>query len=144
MRQKVAAYNLFKGGCSFYYNYRDRISGLSNEKMGPALIIIPLQFAASPYFIVNMSRRLFMYNTQAFTPSVEQKIIEAEETGYFQQMIDQLPEKCREVTYMHFYKGFSRNQMAEALQVSKSTVQYRLSYSIYLLKIFVLKHKPGE
>lgn len=85
-----------------------------------------------------------MYNTQTFTPSVEQKIIEAEDAGYFQKMIDQLPEKCREVSYLHFYKGLNRTQMAEALQVSKSTVQYRLSYSIYLLKIFELKHKPGE
>jgi len=138
MRQKIIN-NFLEGGRSFYY--RDIFSGLTNEKMGPALYrIAPPNHPATPFSAMHHSSE----SEPSKDPSPEEKFILKENSNELAAFISTLPAKCRDLYYLYFYKDFTRIQIATHLHISKSTVQIRLTLSIYLLKIFVLKHKPGE
>ncbi|NKB66819.1 MAG: sigma-70 family RNA polymerase sigma factor [Candidatus Latescibacteria bacterium] len=59
-------------------------------------------------------------------PDPDQELLEREEARWLQGAVDQLPEKNRSVTALHYYQGKTYEEMAAVLEVPLSTIEGRL------------------
>lgn len=75
-------------------------------------------------------------------PRLEQMVLKNE--YFFDNLIDNLPPALRKTTYLYYHRSLTYSQIASVLNTPAPIVKNRLRISLYLLKIFIVKHKPPE
>lgn len=92
----------------------------------------PMQRENSEYDIFN--------NIQRSADSVEHGIIKAETSRYIRDMIQQLPDKQKEVLIMRHYSEMSFKEIAELQEVSINTALGRMRYALINLRKMMGDH----
>lgn len=78
-------------------------------------------------------------NTVAGSPSDSD--VHRDSREHMLQLVHSLPEALREIVLLHYYDSMTYDQMAEWLNVARSTVNERLSKARHLLKQQLLTEK---
>ncbi len=65
-----------------------------------------------------------------YVMDVEEKINYEELHQKLQQILDELPDRCREIFYMSRFQHFSNQEIADKLNISKRTVENQLSRAL--------------
>lgn len=86
----------------------------------------PIQRESDDYDIFNSAHRA--------EPSSEEQIIRAENARYIRKLIQQLPDKQREVLIMRSYSDLSFKEIAAITNVSINTALGRMRYALLNLK----------
>ena len=71
---------------------------------------------------------------QDFSENLEDKIRETELEYMVSKVVDQLPPQCKRIFNLSRVKGFSNNEIAEQLQISKRTVETQISNALKSLR----------
>lgn len=71
---------------------------------------------------------------QDFTENLEDKIRVCELEHMISKVVDQLPPQCKRIFNLSRVKGFSNNEIAEQLQISKRTVETQISNALKTLR----------
>ena len=66
--------------------------------------------------------------------SQERQLIEQENLQYIYDQIDKLPERCREIFKMSYFKEMKNNEIAEKLNISIRTVEHHLYLGLRALR----------
>lgn len=75
------------------------------------------------------------YETAELEPAAHLAMYEAELLNHIYEAIAQLPPKCRDVFTMSYLQGKSTQEIADALQITPSTVFNQKARAIQLLKL---------
>lgn len=95
----------------------------------------PLQRESEDYDVFN--------TIQGTTPSTEDQIIREENARYIRKLIQQLPDKQREVLVMRSYAEMSFKEIAQLTDVSINTALGRMRYALLnLRKLAQIAEKP--
>lgn len=82
----------------------------------------------------------FASQQQSSIRSTEQEVMSNEIQSGISQLLDQLPELKRKILSLNIYKGLSKEQIAEELDISTNTVKIYLSQSSRQLRALIKEH----
>lgn len=80
-------------------------------------------------------------STKYCTESLEQILINKQNTQDLRTLLDYLPEGQREVVMLHFYEGLTFREIAEKTGVSINTSLGRMRYALINLRKLIKKHQ---
>lgn len=82
----------------------------------------------------------FASQQQSSINGTEQEVMSRELQTDMHKLMSQLPELKREILSLNIYKGLSKEQIAEELNISTNTVKIYLSQSSRQLRTFIEEH----
>ncbi|GAX90681.1 RNA polymerase sigma factor [Effusibacillus lacus] len=79
---------------------------------------------------------------QSLEPTPEEQLLASERTRELHEMVDNLPEKYRDVVILYHYKRLSYREIAEILGIEVKSVETRMSRAKKMLRDMLRKEEP--